>query len=762
MVVPVRCSNPDCGKTYGVDEDRLGQTAVCKHCGQQFILSATARETREPHGETLSGSGSPAASEVEMPKKLGRFEIRARIGSGAFGTVYWAHDPVLDRDVALKVPRAAVLEKPQARARFLREPKAAAQLRHPHIVPVYDAGTDGEHYYIASAYIEGHTLQHVIEQERPDFRRAAEIVRGLADALHYAHRMGVVHRDVKPANVMIDRQGQALLMDFGLARLESSEEKLTQDGSLMGTPAYMAPEQADGSLGEVGPASDQYGLGVVLYEALCRQTPFSGPPSVLIFNAIHQEPPAPSSLDPEIPRDLETICLKAMAKRAGERYANCGAMADDLRRWLAGKPIRARRVGPVERAVGWCRRNRALAALSVVSLVLLLTVAVMVIGRRNAKPVPFSGEEIPQFYEFINDAWARSDLAGIAGRVSEEGAAMVLDIGGEERLVDAQGYRKLIQNWDLARSGIASHVVRPVKVVQYGDSATVWTRTDERLKDGQERSMRAFQVLGRYGSGWRIVLHLPDLADFVVEITEVLPDSQAQRVGLRVGDQLVSYAGEPINNPEDLVRLTKLKTSDRGIPLVVRRGDQELSLNVDGGELGVRPTGLIVPKEETATSGPEVEAIAHMYGELSAAVRERGVTAQKEFFYDAAIALVADPNPGVLSGDELVRALDGDLPNADPGSFRFTEVRVLVSGRVALGQTTNWMLLKSGQEFSSPAIHGLFKENGRWRIFAAIPPYFTIHPDVPAQLAAEPPAQPLNEPNAQAGGSAGIDEPVPP
>jgi len=183
---------------------------------------------------------------------------------------------VLDREVALKVPRAAVLESPEARARFLREPKAAAQLRHPHIVPVYDAGSDGEHYYIASAFIEGRTLEELIVESRPDFRRAARIAADLATGLDYAHRAGVVHRDVKPSNVMIDKQGQVLLMDFGLARIEGSEEKLTQDGSLMGTPAYMAPEQADGTLGQVGPASDQYGLGVVLYELLCGQSPFSG------------------------------------------------------------------------------------------------------------------------------------------------------------------------------------------------------------------------------------------------------------------------------------------------------------------------------------------------------------------------------------------------------------------------------------------------------------------------------------------------------
>ena len=171
--------------------------------------------------------------------------------------------------------------------------------------------------------------------------------------------MGVVHRDVKPANIMIDGRGEALLMDFGLARVASDEEKLTQDGSLMGTPAYMAPEQADASFGTVGPASDQYSLGVVLYELLCGQTPFSGPPAVLIHNALHQSPKPPGQVAASVPRDLETICLKAMGKKPAERYADCKALAEDLRRWLADEPITARRVGPSSACGAGCAGIRS-------------------------------------------------------------------------------------------------------------------------------------------------------------------------------------------------------------------------------------------------------------------------------------------------------------------------------------------------------------------------------------------------------------------
>ncbi len=286
--------------------------------------------------------------------------------------MYRAYDPVLERDVALKVPRAVVLENPEARARFLREPKAAAQLRHPHIVPVYDAGSEGEQYYIASTYVDGRTLRAVIAEERPGFRESAQLVRDLAEALDYAHRKGVIHRDVKPANIMINGRGRALLMDFGLARLECEEEKLTHDGTMMGTPAYMAPEQADRKFGEVGPASDQYALGTVLYELLCGETPFSGPPAVLIFNTISVQPASPRTRNPAVPKDLETVCLKALRKEPRERYGNCGELADDLQRWLEDKPIRARRMTVAERSVRFARRNPVLAALGALAVFLAI------------------------------------------------------------------------------------------------------------------------------------------------------------------------------------------------------------------------------------------------------------------------------------------------------------------------------------------------------------------------------------------------------
>ena len=377
MSLVVKCPYADCGQKVTVRSVPDGEPCHCNHCGRPFRLSESQRERATVTNEDTTRDGahfrSQSARLAGKPKHLGRFQIRSELGAGAFGEVFRAYDPVLEREVALKVPRPGVLDSAKIRARFLREPKAAAKLRHPNIVPVHDAGQDGDYFYIASAFISGHTLQRAIDEEPPDLQRSARIVRNLALALDYAHNAGVIHRDVKPANVMLDGHGEPMLMDFGLARLESTEEKLTQDGTLMGTPAYMAPEQASRQQGEVGPASDQYSLGVIFYELLCGQTPFSGPPHVVVFNLLNEDPPPPGTVGPQVPKDLETICLKAMTKQPSGRYANCGEMAADLRRWLDGEPIHARRLSLAERMSRWTQRNPTIAALLVAVILITLT-----------------------------------------------------------------------------------------------------------------------------------------------------------------------------------------------------------------------------------------------------------------------------------------------------------------------------------------------------------------------------------------------------
>ena len=302
---------------------------------------------------------------------VGRFQVRGRLGSGTFATVYRAYDPQLDREVALKVPHPGTLDDPDRRKHFLREARAAAGLWHPHIVPVYEF-TVAPAPYLAEGFVEGRTLAAVLHDGPLDPREAARMVRGLAEALAYAHEKGVVHRDVKPANVLLDDKGEPHLVDFGLAFRREGGDRLTQDTDLVGTPEYLAPEAVTQSEAPPSAAVDQYALGVVLYESLTGRLPFEGLPEAVLYQAVHGEFPRPSRIRAGLPRDLETICLKATARRERDRYASCAELAEDLRRWQDGELIQARRAGPMKRLGRWCGRNRPVASLLAVVAVLLV------------------------------------------------------------------------------------------------------------------------------------------------------------------------------------------------------------------------------------------------------------------------------------------------------------------------------------------------------------------------------------------------------
>ncbi|WP_435008955.1 protein kinase domain-containing protein [Tundrisphaera lichenicola] len=342
MIVEVLCPQPGCGAAYGVDDRSLGQESRCQRCGHRFPLipqtkadsSATA-----PFGADLPSTEGIASQ--ELPPRFGRYRIIRLIGRGGMGSVYLAEDTRLERRVALKVPRIVPGGSPEVGERFLREARAAARFRHPSFCPIHDIGEVDGVPYLTMAFLEGQTLASMIEPGRPwPERRAAEVVRRLALALAEAHRQGVIHRDLKPANVMIESHGGLVLMDFGLARFfDGPDPTITANGAIMGTPAYMSPEQAEGDQRAIGPRSDLYSLGVILYELLTTRRPFEGSTARILGLIACADPPPPSASRPSVDRRLEATCLKAMARRPGDRYASMEEFARAIDTWLGSDPL---------------------------------------------------------------------------------------------------------------------------------------------------------------------------------------------------------------------------------------------------------------------------------------------------------------------------------------------------------------------------------------------------------------------------------------
>ena len=335
---------------------------------------------------------------------LGDYELLEEVASGGMGVVWKARQRSLDRVVALKTIRSAHLARPEDVARFRTEATAAAALHHPSIVTVHDIGEDSGHHYFTMELVEGPSLARNLETGPLSASGAATLLRDIARAVQFAHERGFLHRDLKPSNILIRLDGRPCVTDFGLARALGQDSSLTLSGTILGSPSYMPPEQAQGRLDQIDARSDVYALGAILYESVTGQPPFLGAtPMLTLRHVVETEPVPPRRRNPDVPPDIETICLKCLAKTAAHRYPTAAALAEDLDRFLRHVPIVARPVGPWGRTQRWARRNPA-AAVSAVVLLLVVSVAAMLVLQQ----------------------WRRAIASERASRVASYDAAMFL------------------------------------------------------------------------------------------------------------------------------------------------------------------------------------------------------------------------------------------------------------------------------------------------------------------------------------------------
>src|SRR5215468_3914035 len=393
-----------CGKCGNTIFDTAPQ-GLCSVCLFDTGLSILTESVGGPNTKDFGADNDSTSTDAtELFSASDDYELLEEIGRGGQGVVYRARQKSLNRTVALKIIGISNGRTKAHLKRFRLEAEAAARLNHPFVVQIHEIGQRKGRCYFSMGLVEGGRLDQIARREPMSPRQATEVMAKLARTVHYAHQHGIVHRDIKPGNILLDTKGEPHLTDFGVARLLETENDATRTIEVSGTPSYMAPEQAHANNGHVSSATDVYGLGAVLYQLLAGQPPFTGStPFETVRLLLETEPRQPRLLNPKVDRDLSTICLKCLEKDPKRRYSSALALAEDLEHWLRHEPIRARRTGLLARGRKWIRRNPAVAALVVMSVLLASAVGVILWKVGSVGHQPSTGIAVLPFENLSND-----------------------------------------------------------------------------------------------------------------------------------------------------------------------------------------------------------------------------------------------------------------------------------------------------------------------------------------------------------------------